>query len=119
VHSLRSAKTTKEERAKILRRLHEAASATVDDLTAAMIESTAASLSSHLAREIGHQRVSRCRTGAGEIPWTRHWDKTTVTMEPVGVAGLITAWNAECAVHLPQAGLGRRAGCTVVIKRAS
>jgi hypothetical protein len=24
-----------------------------------------------------------------EIPWTRRWDKTTVTMEPVGVAGLI------------------------------
>src|SRR5467141_748824 len=31
-------RTTKEERAKILRRLHEAASARVDDLTAAMIE---------------------------------------------------------------------------------
>src|ERR1700686_5660167 len=31
-------KTTKEERAKILRRLHEAASARIDDLTAAMIE---------------------------------------------------------------------------------
>src|SRR4029077_16785946 len=31
-------KTTKEDRAKILRRLHEAASARVDDLTAAMIE---------------------------------------------------------------------------------
>src|SRR5438128_12151821 len=31
-------KTTKEERAKFLRRLHEAASARIDDLTAAMIE---------------------------------------------------------------------------------
>src|ERR1700746_1596659 len=30
--------TTKEERAKILRRLHEAASARIDELTAAMIE---------------------------------------------------------------------------------
>ena len=26
-----------------------------------------------------------------EMPWTRSWDKTTVTLEPVGVAGLITA----------------------------
>src|ERR1700688_4063977 len=31
-------RSTKEERAKILRRLHEAASARVDDLTAAMVE---------------------------------------------------------------------------------
>ena len=31
-------RTTKEERAKILRRLHEASSARIDDLTAAMVE---------------------------------------------------------------------------------
>ena len=31
-------RSTKEERAKILRRLHEAASARIDDLTAAMVE---------------------------------------------------------------------------------
>jgi aldehyde dehydrogenase (NAD+) len=43
-----------------------------------------------------------------EMPWTRSWDKTTVTLEPVGVAGLITAWNANAFVHLPQARLG---GC--------
>src|SRR5580704_13656129 len=31
------------------------------------------------------------------MPLTRNWGKTTVTLEPVGVAGLITAWNASVA----------------------
>jgi aldehyde dehydrogenase (NAD+) len=44
---------------------------------------------------------------------TRSWGKTTVTLEPVGVAGLITAWN-ECGVHLLRARLGIAAGYTVV-----
>ena len=30
-----------------------------------------------------------------EMPMKESWGKTTVTMEPVGVAGLITAWNAN------------------------
>ena len=30
-----------------------------------------------------------------ELPLTRSWGKTTVTLEPVGVAGLITPWNAN------------------------
>ena len=30
-----------------------------------------------------------------ELPLTRNWGQTTVTLEPVGVAGLITAWNAN------------------------
>ena len=46
-----------------------------------------------------------------QIPLTRSWDKTTATLEPVGVAGLITAWNANAlficlklvSIVLPQA----------------
>jgi len=30
-----------------------------------------------------------------ELPLVRNWGKTTVTLEPVGVAGLITPWNAN------------------------
>ena len=52
----------------------------------------------------------------GEIPWTRHWDKTTVTMEPVGVAGLITAWNANVLFICLKLASAVAAGCTVVIK---
>ena len=51
-----------------------------------------------------------------EIPWTRRWDKTTVTLEPVGVAGLITAWNANALFMCLKLASAAAAGCTVVIK---
>src|SRR5712692_8083359 len=110
-------KTTKEERAKILRRLHEAASARVDDLTAAMIEEYGgvAQFSSLLVKS-GINAFQAAEQALGEIPWTRHWDQTTVTMEPVGVAGLITAWNANALFICLKLASAVAAGCTVVIK---
>ncbi len=51
-----------------------------------------------------------------EMPWTRSWDKTTVTLEPVGVAGLITAWNANALFICLKLASAVAAGCTVVIK---
>src|SRR6202140_5732380 len=89
-------KTTKEERAKILRRLHEAASARIDDLTAAMVEEYGGVV--QFARPIVESAVNAFAAAEKALPgiqWTRSWDKTTVTLEPVGVSGLITAWNAN------------------------
>jgi aldehyde dehydrogenase (NAD+) len=109
--------STKEARAAILRRLHEAASARVDDLTAAMVEEyggvvrfagpiVQSGLNAFLAAEKALQ----------EMPWTRTWDKTTVTLEPVGVAGLITAWNANALFLCLKLASAVAAGCTVIIK---
>ena len=50
------------------------------------------------------------------IPLTRRWGKTTVTLEPVGVAGLITAWNANALFICLKLASAVAAGCTVVIK---
>src|SRR6202035_5656349 len=89
-------RTTKEERAKILRRLHESASARLDDLTTAMVEEYGGVV--QFARPIVQSGVNAflaSEKALWEMPWTRSWDKTTVTLEPVGVAGLITAWNAN------------------------
>jgi aldehyde dehydrogenase (NAD+) len=47
---------------------------------------------------------------------TRKWGKTTVTLEPVGVAGLITAWNANALFFCLKLASAVGAGCTVVIK---
>ncbi len=103
-------RTTKEERAKILRRLHETASARIDELTAAMIEEYGGVAQfSRLIVESGVNAFAAAEKALDEIPWKRQWGKTTVTMEPVGVAGMITAWNAN-AVHLPQAGIRSRRG---------
>jgi aldehyde dehydrogenase (NAD+) len=51
-----------------------------------------------------------------ELPLTRSWGKTTVTLEPVGVAGLITAWNANALFICLKLASAIAAGCTAVIK---
>jgi aldehyde dehydrogenase (NAD+) len=51
-----------------------------------------------------------------EMPLKQSWGKTTVTMEPVGVAGLITAWNANALFISLKLSSAIAAGCTVVLK---
>ena len=111
-------RTTKEERSRYLRQLHKAVSTRIDDLTAAMVEE----YGGDVAVRKGYCGIGgRCLPGRGEgtqeLPMTQSWGKTTVTLEPVGVAGLITAWNAgtrySFCLKLASA-VG--AGCTVVLK---
>jgi aldehyde dehydrogenase (NAD+) len=110
-------RTTKQERAKILRGLHKAASARIDELTAAMIEEYGGVAQfSRLIVQSGVNAFAAAEQALEEIPWTRSWAKTTVTMEPVGVAGLITAWNANALFMCLKLASAVAAGCTVVIK---
>jgi aldehyde dehydrogenase (NAD+) len=110
-------KSTKEERSGILRRLHEAASARIDDLTAAMVEEYGgvAQFSELIVRS-GVNAFLAADKALDELPLTRSWDKTTVTMEPVGVAGLITAWNANALFICLKLASAIGAGCAVVVK---
>jgi aldehyde dehydrogenase (NAD+) len=108
---------TKEERASYLRQLHEAVSARVDDLTAAMVEEYGGVV--QFAKPIvqsGANAFLASEKALQEIPWTQSWGKTTVTLEPVGVAGLITAWNANALFICLKLASAVGAGCTVVIK---
>jgi aldehyde dehydrogenase (NAD+) len=110
-------RTTKEERASYLRRLHEAVSARIDDLTAAMVEeySGVVQFAGPIVQS-GANAFLAAEKGLQELPWTRSWGKTTVTLEPVGVAGLITAWNANALFICLKLASAVAAGCTVVIK---
>ena len=106
-----------EERAKLLRRLHEATSARIDDLTDAMVEEYGGVV--RFARPIVESAIlafSAAEKALREMEWTRRWDKTTATLEPVGVAGLITAWNANVLFMCLKFASAVAAGCTVVIK---
>jgi aldehyde dehydrogenase (NAD+) len=110
-------RTTKEERAALLRRLHEAASARLDDLTAVMIEEYGGVAQfARLIVQSGVNAFPAAEKALHEMPWTRSWDKTTVTLEPVGVAGLITAWNANALFICLKLASAVAAGCTVVVK---
>jgi len=110
-------RSTREERAAILRRLHEAASARLDDLTAAMVEEYGGVV--QFAGPIvksGVDAFLAAERALQDLPLTRSWGKTTVTLEPVGVAGLITAWNANALFICLKVASAVAAGCTVVIK---
>jgi aldehyde dehydrogenase (NAD+) len=110
-------RTTKDERSKILRRLHKAASARIDELTAAMIEEYGGVAQfAGLIVKSGVNAFAAAEQALEEIPWTSSWNKTTVTLEPVGVAGLITAWNANALFICLKLASAVAAGCTVVIK---
>jgi len=110
-------RSTLEERAEILRRLHKAASARLDDLTAAMVEEYGGVVQfARLIVESGVNAFAAAEKALHEIEWTRSWGKTTVTLEPVGVAGLITAWNANALFICLKLASAAAAGCTVVIK---
>jgi len=109
--------SSKEERQKILRQLHAAASARIGDLTAAMVEEYGGVVG--FARPIVESGVDaflEAEKALQEMPLIRSWGKTTVSLEPVGVAGLITAWNANALFICLKLASAVAAGCTVVLK---
>jgi aldehyde dehydrogenase (NAD+) len=110
-------RTSKEERLRYLRQLHKAVSDHVDDLTAVMIEEYGGVAQfARLIVESGVNAFAAAEKGLQELPLTQSWGKTLVTLEPVGVAGLITAWNANALFICLKLASAVAAGCTVVIK---
>src|SRR5580692_10031224 len=110
-------RTTKEERLRYLHQLHKAVSARVDDLTAVMIEEYGGvARFARLIVESGVNAFASAQKALQELPLKESWGKTTVTMEPVGVAGLITAWNANALFICLKLASAIGAGCTVVLK---
>jgi aldehyde dehydrogenase (NAD+) len=66
--------------------------------------------------ESGVNAFAAAESALQELPLRKSWGKTTVTLEPVGVAGLITAWNANALFICLKLASAVAAGCTVVIK---
>jgi aldehyde dehydrogenase (NAD+) len=109
--------STKEERLQYLQQLHRAVSSRVDDLTAVMIEEYGGvAMFARLLVEGGITAFAAAEKALHELPLKESWGKTTVTMEPVGVAGLITAWNANALFICLKLASAIAAGCTVVLK---
>jgi aldehyde dehydrogenase (NAD+) len=110
-------RTTKEERMVILRSLHRAVAARADDLTKMMVEEYGGVV--QFAAPIvqaGADVFLAAEKALQELPLTRSWGKTTVTLEPVGVAGLISPWNANSFFLCMKLASAVAAGCTVVMK---
>ena len=111
------AQTTKEERASMLRRLHEVVAARIDDLIAVMIEEYGGTAQfSELIVRSAAESFLQAEKALQQLPLFRTWDKTTVFYQPVGVAALITAWNANALFISVKLASAIAAGCSVVIK---
>ena len=109
--------TTKEERAAILRRLHQVTQARFADLVEAMVEEYGGVRQfSEIIVQTGIGAFLAAEKALQEIALTRTWGHTTVSLAPVGVAGLITAWNANTLFICLKLASAIAAGCTVVIK---
>jgi aldehyde dehydrogenase (NAD+) len=110
-------RSRKEERAEIMQRLHEAVAAHIGDLTDAMVEEYGAPVMfCRSMMEAAANVFLSAEKALQELPLTRSWGKTTVTLEPVGVAGLITPWNANSFFLCAKLASAVAAGCTAVIK---
>jgi aldehyde dehydrogenase (NAD+) len=108
---------SKEERAAVLRRLHEVVTARIHDLTAAMVEEYGGIHHfSKLIVEMAADSFVHAEKALQELPLLRTWNKTTVFLVPVGVAGLITAWNSNALFICLKTASALAAGCTVVVK---
>jgi aldehyde dehydrogenase (NAD+) len=111
------AHTTKEERSDVLRRLNEVVAARMSDLTAAMVEEYGGVVQfSKLIVQMAADSFLHAEKALQELPLLRTSGKTTISLAPVGVAGLITAWNSNALFICLKLASALAAGCTVVVK---
>ena len=111
------AQSRKEDRVALLRRLHEVVSARVDELTGAMVEEYGGVVQfAEVLMRAGANVFLEAAKALEELALVRTWGATTVTLEPVGVAGLITPWNANSFFLSMKLASAVAAGCTVVMK---
>ena len=111
---------SKEERAAILLRLHEVVKARIDDLTDAMVEEYGGvHRFSNLIVQMAADSFFQAEKALQELPLVRTWNKTSVSLIPVGVAGLITAWNSNALFICLKTASALAAGCTVVVNPVS
>jgi aldehyde dehydrogenase (NAD+) len=110
-------RTGKEQRIAWLKRLYEAVLANVDRLAAATIEEygAPATRAAWGARYAAESFLNAAHTLEG-YSFTRQIASAEVVMEPVGVAALITPWNANAGFICNKLATAIAAGCTAVVK---
>jgi len=109
--------TTKDERIDLLRRMHEVTAARLDDLIGAMVEEYGGTRQfSTLIVQGAVEAFRQAEIALNQIELVRKWGTTTAYYEPVGVAGLITPWNANALFLCVKSASAIAAGCTVVAK---
>ncbi|WP_322101483.1 aldehyde dehydrogenase family protein [Paraburkholderia sp. J41] len=107
----------KRARIDMLMRLHDAVAAREDALFEAIVEEYGAPVSR--GRWMAQHAASVLRDAANVLEgyaFTRRAGTAEVTMQPLGVAGLITPWNSNAGFICGKLAAAIAAGCTAVVK---
>ncbi|MBW4796046.1 aldehyde dehydrogenase family protein [Pseudomonas tolaasii] len=110
-------RTTKSERVANLRRMHAAITSVESELTEAIIEEYGAPVSraSWMAKHAASV-LSETAAVLEDYDFTRKIGIAEITMQALGVAGLITPWNSNAGFICGKLAAALAAGCTAVIK---
>ncbi|HEY4079755.1 MAG TPA: aldehyde dehydrogenase family protein [Burkholderiaceae bacterium] len=109
--------TSKAERVDMLKRLHAAVLSRKDALRDATVEEYGGPLSrSSWVSQYAAQSFLDAATVLETYEFEQRAGRSTVVMEPVGVALLITPWNSNAGSICSKLAMAIAAGCTTVIK---
>lgn len=109
--------TTVAQRIAFLQQMHDAISRRADELTNIMVQEYGGSIL--FCRNSTQNALNSIQTNIAllqQFEFTRKPGTATVRMEPVGVAGIITPWNASNSFICGKLSTAIAAGCTAVIK---
>ncbi|MGY2373957.1 aldehyde dehydrogenase family protein [Pseudomonas sp. SDO524_S393] len=111
------ARTTKAVRIDYLKRMHAAVASIESELTDAIIEEYGAPVSRAvwMAKHAASVLLDAA-TVLQDYGFTQRIGIAEVTMQPLGVAGLITPWNSNAGFICGKLAAALAAGCTAVIK---
>lgn len=109
--------STKETRMSYLQKLYDALKKRVDDLTAATIQEYGAPISrAKASTEMALDAFLYAQEVLKDFEFERKAGRSQVRMEPLGVVGIITPWNANANYLCGKLATAISAGCTVVMK---
>ncbi|TPF14264.1 aldehyde dehydrogenase family protein [Priestia megaterium] len=110
-------KTTIEERSNMLQRLHDAIMDKAEILAQASVEEYGSPASASYGRTVFAAKTFLfTKEALQEFEFERSMGKTKVIMEPLGVIGAITPWNANYTHICGKIAPAIATGCTIVVK---
>jgi aldehyde dehydrogenase (NAD+) len=111
------ARTTKGQRMEYLQRLHDAVMARVEDLQEATTDEYGATVQRSLwSNKYAAETFLYFKEILRDFDFERKIGKSKISLVPVGVTAIMTAWNANSGSISVKVAAAIAAGCTVVIK---
>ena len=110
-------RTTKAERIAMLHRMHAAVAARMEAINAAVVEEYGApATQADRLTGFGLASILQAAKTLEAYDFTRWINDAEVSMQPLGVVGIITPWNSNMGFICGKLAMALAAGCTAVIK---